>query len=116
MYAEDMDLCWRLHRKGWRVAVEPAAEVIHTGNAAGAQKFGVAVDDVRLAADYAWYVRRHGRRQARLWSVANMLGFGIKSLVGRASGGPITPTRKGSAVSSGSMRAMPASCPGLLRA
>jgi N-acetylglucosaminyl-diphospho-decaprenol L-rhamnosyltransferase len=29
MYAEEVDLCWRLHRGGWRVAYAPAAEVVH---------------------------------------------------------------------------------------
>jgi N-acetylglucosaminyl-diphospho-decaprenol L-rhamnosyltransferase len=29
MFAEDMDLCWRARRQGWRVAFEPAAGVIH---------------------------------------------------------------------------------------
>lgn len=29
MYMEDVDLCWRLHRAGWRVGYEPAARVVH---------------------------------------------------------------------------------------
>ena len=29
MYAEDVDLCWRLGRAGWKVAYAPAAEVTH---------------------------------------------------------------------------------------
>jgi N-acetylglucosaminyl-diphospho-decaprenol L-rhamnosyltransferase len=29
MFAEDMDLCWRAGRRGWRVAFEPAATVVH---------------------------------------------------------------------------------------
>jgi N-acetylglucosaminyl-diphospho-decaprenol L-rhamnosyltransferase len=29
MYMEDVDLCWRLGRAGWKVGYEPAAEVIH---------------------------------------------------------------------------------------
>lgn len=29
MYMEDVDLCWRLHRAGWRVGYEPAAKVAH---------------------------------------------------------------------------------------
>jgi N-acetylglucosaminyl-diphospho-decaprenol L-rhamnosyltransferase len=29
MYAEDVDLCWRLGRAGWRVAYAPDAEVTH---------------------------------------------------------------------------------------
>jgi len=31
MYAEEMDLCLRLHRRGWQVYFVPAAEVIHFG-------------------------------------------------------------------------------------
>ncbi len=30
MYFEDVDLCWRLGRAGWRVAYAPSAEVTHT--------------------------------------------------------------------------------------
>jgi N-acetylglucosaminyl-diphospho-decaprenol L-rhamnosyltransferase len=30
MYVEDVDLCWRLWRTGWRVAYEPAGRVVHT--------------------------------------------------------------------------------------
>jgi N-acetylglucosaminyl-diphospho-decaprenol L-rhamnosyltransferase len=29
MYAEDVDLCWRLGRAGWRVSYAPSAEVTH---------------------------------------------------------------------------------------
>ena len=29
MYMEDVDLCWRLHRAGWRVGYEPAAVIRH---------------------------------------------------------------------------------------
>ena len=29
MYVEDLDLCWRLRRAGWRVRFEPSAEVTH---------------------------------------------------------------------------------------
>ena len=29
MFAEDMDLCWRLARAGWEVAVVPEAVVTH---------------------------------------------------------------------------------------
>jgi N-acetylglucosaminyl-diphospho-decaprenol L-rhamnosyltransferase len=29
MYMEDVDLCWRLRRLGWRVAYEPGGSVMH---------------------------------------------------------------------------------------
>jgi N-acetylglucosaminyl-diphospho-decaprenol L-rhamnosyltransferase len=33
MYMEDIDLCWRLRRAGWRVAYEPGAVVVHVQGA-----------------------------------------------------------------------------------
>jgi N-acetylglucosaminyl-diphospho-decaprenol L-rhamnosyltransferase len=30
MYMEDVDLCWRLGRAGWRIGYEPGAAVVHT--------------------------------------------------------------------------------------
>ena len=33
MHMEEIDLCWRLRRAGWRVRAEPAAEVYHLGGA-----------------------------------------------------------------------------------
>lgn len=33
MHMEEIDLCWRLHRRGWTVACEPASVVYHLGGA-----------------------------------------------------------------------------------
>ncbi len=33
MHMEEIDLCWRLWRAGWRVGVEPTSEVYHLGGA-----------------------------------------------------------------------------------
>ena len=54
MYVEDLDCCWQLARRGWRRRLEADVEIVHVGNAAGAQAWGDertrAVDDrhVRL--------------------------------------------------------------------
>jgi GT2 family glycosyltransferase len=40
MYSEDLDLCYRIHRAGYRVVYSPATWLIHTGNHTGAMKFG----------------------------------------------------------------------------
>ena len=37
MYVEDLDLCWRLKRAGWRVRYVPTAEVVHTGGVSAAR-------------------------------------------------------------------------------
>lgn len=87
MYTEDMDLCWRLREESWNVSLEPTAEVVHMGNAAGSQAFGAQVDDIRVAADHEWYVEHHGAVQARMWSMANTLAFGIKSVIATATWG-----------------------------
>lgn len=91
MYTEDMDLCWQLWRGGWRVGLEPSSEVLHVGNAAGSLAFGGRRDDILLAADAQWYVDRHGITQARLWFIANMLGFCVKSVVGTVRWGSRHP-------------------------
>jgi N-acetylglucosaminyl-diphospho-decaprenol L-rhamnosyltransferase len=36
MYAEDVDLCWRVRREGWTVVYEPAARVVHVQGASTA--------------------------------------------------------------------------------
>jgi N-acetylglucosaminyl-diphospho-decaprenol L-rhamnosyltransferase len=37
MYVEDVDLCWRLRRLGWRVAYEPTGRVVHVQGASTAR-------------------------------------------------------------------------------
>jgi N-acetylglucosaminyl-diphospho-decaprenol L-rhamnosyltransferase len=38
MYVEDLDLCWRLRRLGWRVAYDPAGRVTHVQGASTARR------------------------------------------------------------------------------
>ncbi len=38
MYMEDVDLCWRLRRMGWRVAYEPGGEALHVQGASTAAR------------------------------------------------------------------------------
>lgn len=38
MYVEDVDLCWRLRRAGWRVVYEPAGVVVHVQGASTARR------------------------------------------------------------------------------
>ncbi len=38
MFMEDVDLCWRAHQAGWRVAVEPAAGAVHVVGASRAAR------------------------------------------------------------------------------
>jgi GT2 family glycosyltransferase len=35
MYGEDVEICYRVRQKGWKVAINPEAEVVHAGKASG---------------------------------------------------------------------------------
>jgi GT2 family glycosyltransferase len=74
MYAEDLDLGWRLRRAGWHTRYEPAARVRHAASAATAQAWG----DERTArwqrATYAWMLRRRGVARTRATAALNVGG------------------------------------------
>jgi N-acetylglucosaminyl-diphospho-decaprenol L-rhamnosyltransferase len=61
MYMEDVDLCWRLRRAGWRVAYEPAATVMH--------EIGRSTDQTpyRMIVAHHRSVWRYARRTSRGW-------------------------------------------------
>lgn len=64
MYAEDVDLCWRAGRAGWKVAFEPAARVIHAQ--------GVSTDQraYRMIVEHHRSLLRFWRRTATGWRAA----------------------------------------------
>jgi N-acetylglucosaminyl-diphospho-decaprenol L-rhamnosyltransferase len=72
MYAEDIDLAWRLAGAGFSVRYEPAALVRHAVSAATTQAFGQAGRDQRhIAATYAWMLRRRGHAMTKATAFAN---------------------------------------------
>jgi N-acetylglucosaminyl-diphospho-decaprenol L-rhamnosyltransferase len=74
MYAEDLDLCWRLRRAGWDTLYEPAARVRHEIAASTRQAFADERDLRHIAAAYAWMERAQGPRAARVYVATNWLG------------------------------------------
>ena len=72
MYAEDLDLGWRLRKAGWTTRYEPSAVVHHHESAASKVVFGgqQGVVDKWVRANYAWMVRRQG--VARTWASAGI--------------------------------------------
>jgi N-acetylglucosaminyl-diphospho-decaprenol L-rhamnosyltransferase len=54
MYVEDLDLCWRLGRRGWRVAYEPGARVVHVQGVSTARRpYRMLVEHHRSALRFA---------------------------------------------------------------
>ncbi len=78
MYAEDINLAWKLRKRGWGVRYEPRAVVHHVHSAALSQAFGDAWVGRASSATYAWIATTRGLPAA--WSVAaaNLAGLGFR--------------------------------------
>jgi GT2 family glycosyltransferase len=74
LYAEDLDLGWRLARAGFTTRYEPRARVLHQGAAATAQAFGDERTSRFTAASYAWMLERHGALRTRLIALVSLAG------------------------------------------
>lgn len=75
MYAEDLDLGWRLARAGWRTRYLPAARVTHDESAATTRAWGAERYDRWHLSTYRWLARRRGGSYARLIATVNVGGF-----------------------------------------
>jgi GT2 family glycosyltransferase len=82
-YYEDVELCARLRRDGWRLAVLPLVEATHRGSATGPV---LGTRALRLRTRNRYFVARlHrgvGRIRALLWEDAKLLVRGRSSFVG----------------------------------
>lgn len=62
MYAEDLDLSWRMRQAGWTTRYVPSAVVVHVGGVATTQAFGAPSGTLQiLTAYFQWLRRRRGR-------------------------------------------------------
>ena len=75
MYVEDVDLCWRLRRAGWRVGYEPGAAVEHLlGISTAEAPYRMIAEHHRSL--YRFATRRFtGRRRVLLPAAAGFLGL-----------------------------------------
>jgi N-acetylglucosaminyl-diphospho-decaprenol L-rhamnosyltransferase len=78
MYAEDLDLGWRLHRAGRPTRYVPEAPVVHFGSAAAEQAWGDARVERWMDATYAWMLRRRGAPRTRVVAAINVAGAGAR--------------------------------------
>jgi GT2 family glycosyltransferase len=85
MYVEDLDLCWRLDRAGWRRRLEAEVWVTHTGNAAGVQAWGTDSTLRWMPCSYDFYALAHSNISARVWAGANVLALSLWSIIGLAN-------------------------------
>ncbi|HEX3691399.1 MAG TPA: methyltransferase domain-containing protein [Solirubrobacteraceae bacterium] len=74
MYAEDLDLGWRLRDGGWALRYEPRARVRHASGAATAPAFGDTRQRRFMRETYAVIARRRGPRMAQAIAAINVAG------------------------------------------
>jgi GT2 family glycosyltransferase len=85
MYAEDLELCWRLRRTGWRTELVADVAVPHVGNASGAQAWGSDRDRRWWAATYDLYAEVRGRWAMRRWALVNTVGVLVHIVTNRVA-------------------------------
>lgn len=93
MYVEDVDLCWRLARGGWRRRLEPDVRVVHVGNASGAQAWGNGRTERWMTATYDWYQGTFGAAATRRWAAVNTTAVSLQ-LLGALPGAALGSERR----------------------
>jgi N-acetylglucosaminyl-diphospho-decaprenol L-rhamnosyltransferase len=97
MYAEDLDIAWRVAATGGSTLYEPAARIHHAVSAATTQAFGDERQARYMRASYAWMVRRRGLAVAWAFAAVNVAGATVRWLLGaiaaRLSGGRLGRAR-----------------------
>jgi GT2 family glycosyltransferase len=78
MYAEDLDLGWRLRRAGWITWYEPRARVLHDAGAATSLAFGSDRRIEFMTATYRLLLRRRGPGRMLATAAMNAAGAGLR--------------------------------------
>ncbi len=80
MYSEDTDLCYRIHRAGWKVYYLPDVEIVHFGGASSKQCRPESVG--RLYRSKMRFFRKHyGFLPALLLGIAIATAYGVKTAI-----------------------------------
>lgn len=86
LYAEDMDLCHRVHESGRRVVYLPWVSIVHDGNRAGRVLLGERRAAAIFSSSLQFYDRHHGwpariglRLAAGMTFAARALGYWLRS-------------------------------------
>ncbi len=88
MYMEDVDLCWRLGRRGWQVVYEPEAEVLHVqGVSAGQHPYRMLAAHHESMWRFAWRTTPGARKAALPVVAAGLVGrFAVEAARHRFAG------------------------------
>ena len=90
MYVEDVEWCWRAHKKGWRIWFDPKARVEHVGNVSGKQRYGSRRTATHVRNAYRFFRREHGIASTAVWWLLHVLATSrllVEALVRRDAHG-----------------------------
>lgn len=89
LYAEDMDLCFRMHAAGKSVVYLPQVSILHEGNRAGRELLAERRAAAIFASCLAFHRRYHGGPATLVLRAAAAVAFGARALWYRATGSPL---------------------------
>ena len=79
MYMEDVDLCWRMRKAGWRTGYEPAARITHDiGRSTDQTPYRMILAHHRSMLTFAW---RSGGRLQRLLVPVMALALAVRTVM-----------------------------------
>jgi GT2 family glycosyltransferase len=101
MYAEDLDLCWRLRQREKQTFYSRGVRVTHVGGVSTEAAFGASSGTLEvLVAYYHWLLTRRGLPYMSAVLAVTIAGlvlrigvYGLLEIVGRASGGRLASCR-----------------------
>lgn len=79
MYGEDMEWCYRIRDKGWRVRYYPDASIIHVDHASSEKRWGDERIALCLRRQRDIYADRHGRRRATVLMSVRVTGAALRT-------------------------------------
>ena len=89
LYAEDMDLCFRVHESGKSVVYLPQVSILHEGNAAGRELLGERRAAAIFASQLAFHRGRYGLAATLLLRSLAATVFGARAVGYRIAGSPL---------------------------
>lgn len=64
IYAEEIDICWRTRKLGWKIWFTPDAQFVHIGNGSAGKQWSDATREELIAASEATVIRWHLPRRS----------------------------------------------------
>lgn len=89
LYAEDMDLCFRVHAAGRSVVYLPQVSIVHEGNRAGEELLAERRAAAIFASCLVFHRRHHGRAATVLVRLLAGVAFAGRTAVYLATGSPL---------------------------